>query len=62
MLQKVSSGDIASYQLYTIRQLDQKESRIPDTELTNIKEDALSNNLDVLCFVFPSGKFGGSHT
>ena len=56
MLQKVSSEDVASYQSYTIRRLDQKESSIPDADqykLTNIKEDALSNKLkylDVLCF------------
>ena len=70
MLQKVSSDDVASYQSYTIRRLDQKESSIPDTEqykLTNVKEDALSNklkHLDVLCFptLFPSGKFGEGHT
>ena len=56
MLQKVSSDDVASYQSFTIRRLDQKESSIPDTEqykLKNFKEDALSNkmkHLDVLCF------------
>ena len=69
MLQKVSSDDVASYQSYTIRRLDQKESSIPDTDqfkLTNVKEDALSNklrHLDVLCFptLFPSGKFGEGH-
>ena len=66
MLQKDSSDDVASYQLYIIRRLDLKESSIPDTEqynLTNVKEDALSNklkHLDVLCFpmLFPSGKIG----
>ena len=65
----VSSEDVASYQSYTIRRLDQKESSIPDADqykLANIKEDALSNKLkyrDVLCFstLFPSGRFAESH-
>ena len=68
MLQKVSSVDVSSYQSYTIRRLDQKESSIPDADqykLTNIKEEALSNKLKYLavCFskLFPSGTFGESH-
>ena len=40
---------------------------LPDSEhykLRDVKEDALSNKLDVLCFptLFPSGKFGKSHS
>ena len=60
MLQKVSTDDVSTYQSYTTRRLDQKESSMPDTDqykLTN----ALSNRLkflDVLCFptLFPSGR------
>ena len=66
MLHKVSDDDVSSYQLYTIRRLDQKEPNIPDTDqykLSNVKEDALSNKLkqlDVMCFpsLFLSGRFG----
>ena len=69
MLKKVSADDVSSYQSYTIRRLDQRQSSMPDSEqykLTNVKEDALSNKfkyLDVLCFptLFPSGRFGESH-
>ena len=69
MLVKASSEDISSFQAYTIRRLDKKQSSLTDTEhykLMNVKEDALSNKLkqlDVLCFstLFPSGKFGESH-
>ena len=57
MLKKVSANDVSSYQSYTIRRLDQRQSSMPDNEqykLTNVKEDALSNkfkHLDVpLCF------------
>ena len=70
MLQKVSSDNVASYQSYTIRRLDQIELSIFNTEqykLTNVKEDALSkklNHLDVLCFptLFPTGKFDEGNT
>ena len=69
MLVKASSEDISSFQAYTIRRLDQKQSSLTDTEhykLMNVKEDVSSNklkHLDVLCFptLFPSGKFGESH-
>ena len=49
---------VTSYQLYTIRRLDQKESSIRDTDqykLINIK-DALSNKLS-RCFLFPNTVF-----
>ena len=70
MLEKVSVEDIASYQSYTIRRLDQQQSMLPDSvyyKLRDVKEDALSNKLkylDVVCFptLFPSGKFGESHS
>ena len=69
MLQKISTDEIASYQSYTIRRLDQQHSKMNDSEqykLMNVKEDALSNKLkylDVLCFptLFHSGRFGESH-
>ena len=66
MLVKVSAEDISSFQAYTIRRLDQKQSSLTDSEhfkLINVKENALIKHLDVLCFptLFPSGKFGESH-
>ena len=69
MLVKASAEDVKSFQAYTIRRLDQKQSSLTDSEhfkLINIKENAMSNklkHLDVLCFptLFPSGKFGESH-
>ena len=56
MLAKVTADDVKSFQSYTIRRLDQKQSSLTDSEhfkLMNVKEDALSNklkHLDVLCF------------
>ena len=69
MLAKVTADDVKSFQSYTIRRLDQKQSSLTDSEhfkLMNVKEDALSNklkHLDVLRFptLFPSGRFGESH-
>ena len=66
MLKKVSADDVSSYQSYTIRRLDQRQSDSEQYKLTNVKEDALRNKfkyLDVLCFptLFPSGRFGESH-
>ena len=69
MLVKATAEDVKSFQAYTIRWLDQKQSNLSDTEhykLMNIKGDVLSNkleHLDVLCFptLFPSGRFGESH-
>ena len=69
MLEKVSSDKVSSYQSYTVRQLNSKQSSLPDTEhykLVNVKEDPLSNKLkylDELCFptLFPTGRFGKSH-
>ena len=43
MLVKAGSEDISSFQAYTIRRLDQKQSNLTDTEqykLMNVKEDA----------------------
>ena len=69
MLVKATADYVKSFQAYTIRRLDQKQSSLTDTEyykLMNVKEDSLSDklkHLDVLCFptLFPSGKFGESH-
>ena len=69
MLEKVSNNQVSSYQSYTVRQLNSKQSNLPDTEhynLVDVKEDPLSNKfkyLDVLCFptLFPTGRFGESH-
>ena len=69
MLVKCSAEDVKSFQTYTIRRLDQKQSNLTDSEhfkLVNVKDNAMSNklkHLDVLCFptLIPSGKFGESH-
>ena len=66
MLEKVSTDEVSSY---TVRQLNSKQSSLPDSEhykLVDVKEDALSNKLkylDVLCFptLYPTGKFGEWH-
>ena len=69
MVEKASTDDIAFFQAYTIRSLDNKLSSASDIEqykLLSIKEDALDNRekyLDVMCFpvLFPSGQFGEHH-
>ena len=69
MLEKASADDIATFQAYTIRSLDNKlssESDIEQYKLLSIKEDALDNRenyLDVMCFpvLFPTGQFGEHH-
>ena len=69
MVEKVSTDDIAFFQAYTIRSLDNKlssESDIEQYKLLSIKEDALDNHgnyLDVMCFpvLFPTGEFGEHH-
>ena len=60
---KASKEDVSSFQSYTIRTLNQKQSTISDIEsykLVNINEDVLENCLkflDVMCFphLFSSG-------
>ena len=60
MVEKASASDIAAFQAYTIRSLDNKlssESDIEQYKLLSIKEDALDNRekyLDVMCFWFSS--------
>jgi len=69
MLVRATAEDVNSFQAYTIRRLDQKQSTMADTEhykLIDVKENAMSNKLkqmDVLCFptLFPSGRFGEAH-
>ena len=56
MLEKASDKDIAGFQAYTIRNLDNRLSTKPDIEqykLLSVKENALDNrqqHLDVMCF------------
>ena len=69
MLVKASKEDVSSFQSYTIRTLNEKQSTVSDIEqykLLSVKEDALDNRqrfLDVMCFphLFPSGRFGEFH-
>ena len=69
MLEKASESDIAGFQAYTIRNLDNKLSTQSDTEqykVLNVKEFPLDNQLkflDVMCFsvLFPTGTFGKYH-
>ena len=69
MLQKASTDDIAGFQAYMIRSLDNKlssESDIEQYKVLSIKEDPLDNCenfLDVMCFpvLFPTGQFGEHH-
>ena len=69
MLVRATAEDVNSFQAYTIRCLDQKQSTMADTEhykLIDVKENAMSNKLkylDVLCFptLFLSGRFGEVH-
>ena len=69
MLVKASKKDIAGFQAYTIRTMNEKCSTVSDVEqykLLSVKEDALDNRqkyLDVMCFphLFPSVAFGQFH-
>ena len=69
MLEKASRDDIATFQAYTIRNLDNKISSTSDIEqykVLNIREDPINNrqqHLDVMCFpvLFPTGRFGKFH-
>ena len=69
MLEKATKDDIASFQAFTIRNLDSKLSTESDTDqykVINIQEDPLDNRqkyLDVICFpgLFPNGHFGEFH-
>ena len=69
MLEKASKDDVAGFQNYTIRNLDNKLSSSSDIEqykLLSVREDPIDNRqqyLDVMCFpvLFPTGKFGEFH-
>ena len=69
MLEKATKDDVASFQAYTIRNLDNKLSPTSDIEqykLLSVREDPIDNRqqyLDIMCFpvLFPTGKFGKFH-
>ena len=69
MLEKATDDDIAGFQAFTIRNLDNKLSTASDTEqykVLGVTEDPIDNrqqHLDVMCFpvLFPTGKFGEFH-
>ena len=69
MLEKVTDDDMAGFQAFTIRNLDNKLSTQSDTEqykVLGVKEDPIDNRqqyLDVMCFpvLFPTVKFGEFH-
>ena len=69
MLVKATKEDVADFQSYTIRTLNEKQSATSDIEqykLLSVKEGPLDNRqkcLDCLCFpvLFPNGKFGEFH-
>jgi len=66
MLVRATAEDVNSFQAYTIRRLDQKQSTMADTEHYKLIENAMSNklkHLDVLCFptLFSRGRFGEAH-
>ena len=69
MLEKASENEIAGFQSFTIRNLDNKlpgESDIEQYKVLSVKEDPLDNrqrHLDVMCFpvLFPTGEFGEYH-
>ena len=69
MLDKADDGDIAGFQAFTVRNLDNKlstESDIDQYKLLNVREDHIDNrqqHLDVMCFpvLFPTGRFGKYH-
>ena len=69
MLVKASKEDVAGFQAYTIRTMNEKCSTVSDVEqykLLSVKEDALDSHqkyLDVMCFphLFSSGTFDQFH-
>ena len=69
MLEKATDDDIAGFQAFTIRNLDNKLSTASNTEqykVLGVTEDPIDNrqqHLDVMCFpvLFPTGKFGEFH-
>ena len=69
VLEKATKDDLAEFQAFTIRNLDNKLSTKSDIEqykLLSVTEDPIDNRqqyLDVMCFplLFPTGKFGEFH-
>ena len=69
MLEKATKDDVAAFQAFTIRNLDNKLSHTSDIEqykLLSVREDPIDNrqqHLDVMCFpvLFPTGRFGEFH-
>ena len=69
VLEKATKDDLAEFQAFTIRNLDNKLSTKSDIEqykLLSVTEDPIDNTqqyLDVMCFpvLFPTGKFGEFH-
>ena len=69
VLEKAISEDIASFQSYTIRNLESKLPVQPDVDqfvAKSVKEDPISNkqqHLDVMSFpgLFPTSTFGEYH-
>ena len=69
MLEKANEDDVAAFQAFTIRNLENKLSTESDTEqykVLSVKEDPIDNrqqHLDVMCFpvLFPTGEFGKYH-
>ena len=70
MLVKATKEDIAEFQCYTIRNMDNKMSTGSDIDqykIENVQESPISNkqlHLDVMCFpvLFPTGEFGEHHS
>ena len=69
MLEKASESEIAGFQSFTIRNLENKlpsESDIDQYKVLSVRENPLDNrqrHLDVMCFpvLFPTGEFGEYH-
>ena len=69
MLDKATADDIAGYQSYTIRYLDNQIPTVSDIDqykLVNVTEAPIHSrlkDLDVMCFpvLYPNGQFGENH-
>ena len=70
LVEEATKEDIASFQSYTIRQMDNQlsmESDISQYKMNEISENPLDNrqkHLYVMCFptLFPTGNFGADHS
>ena len=66
MLDKADDGDIAGFQAFTVRNLDNKLSTESDIDQYKLLKDPIDNrqqHLEVMCFpvLFPTGRFGKYH-